>query len=295
VKSRLPTTYLLLVVVVVIWGSYPTLVKLALRDMPPFTLAALRCTLASALLAGLFWRGAGEDETSITRADVPGLVVLGLAGIAMSTGIYYLGVQLTTASNAVILTASTPVLVALGGHLFFAERLSRLQWAGVACSAAGVLLTVSRGNLRLLESPPHPGDAIVVLGQVGWATYTLYGKRVLTRLSPRTATLGAYLVGTAVLVPLAVIAAPAFPQAAGIAAAGGGALPGDPGDPVPRLVLPRGAGRGPRRDGDLHEPPGAGRGGAGHRHPGRERVGGPGGGGGRDPARRLDDDAQVRY
>ena len=213
-KSRLPTTYLLLVVVVVIWGSYPTLVKLALPDMPPFTLAALRCVLASALLAGLFWRGAGEDETPITRGDVPGLVVLGLAGIAMSTGIYYLGVQLTTASNAVILTASTPVLVAVGGHLFFAERLSRLQWAGVACSAAGVLLTVSRGNLRLLESPPHLGDAIVVLGQVGWATYTLYGKRVLTRLSPRTATLGAYLVGTAVLVPLAVIAAPAFPRAA---------------------------------------------------------------------------------
>lgn len=211
--SRRAPTYLLLVLVVVIWGSYPPLVKIALRDMPPFTLAALRCTLASAILAGLLWRGAGRGEAPITRADLPVLTVLGIAGITVSTGIFYLGVARTTASNAVILTASTPVLVAVGGHLFFAERLRPVQWAGVACSALGVLLTVTRGQVRLLQSPPHLGDGIVILGQVAWATYTLYGKPVLARLSPRTATAAAYLVGTAFLIPLAVVVAPAFPPA----------------------------------------------------------------------------------
>lgn len=211
--SRRVTTYLLLVIVVVIWGSYPTLVKIALRDMPPFTLAALRCTLASVILTVLLWRGSGHGEQPITRADLPALVVLGVSGITISTSIFYLAVSLTTASNAVILTASTPVLVAVGGHLFFDERLRRLQWTGVMCSAAGVLLTVTRGEVRLFESPPHLGDGIVVLGQVAWATYTLYGKRVLTRLSPRAATTAAYLIGTAFLIPLAILLAPAFPRA----------------------------------------------------------------------------------
>lgn len=213
VPSRPATTYLLLVAVIVIWGTYPPLVKIALRDMPPFTLAALRCILASAILAGLLWRGAGRGEAPVTRADLPVLALLGIAGITVSTGIFYLGVAWTTASNAVILTASTPVLVAVGGHLFFAERLTRLQWTGVACSALGVLLTVTRGEVQILKAPPHLGDAIVILGQVAWATYTLFGKRVLTRLSPRTATAVAYLVGTAFLVPVAVLAAPAFPPA----------------------------------------------------------------------------------
>jgi drug/metabolite transporter (DMT)-like permease len=113
----------------------------------------------------------------------------------------------------VILTASTPVLVAVGGHLFFGERLRRVQWLGVACSATGVLLTVTRGDWRVLETPPSLGDGIVLGGQVAWATYTLYGKRVLTRLSPRVATTAAYLLGTAGLIPLAVIVAPAFPPA----------------------------------------------------------------------------------
>jgi drug/metabolite transporter (DMT)-like permease len=206
-------TYLLLVVVVVIWSSYPTLVKVALRDMPPFTLAALRCLLASGLMAALVWREGESSGGPLTRADVPGLLVLGIAGITLSTGTFYLAIALTTASNAIILTATTPVFVAVGGHLFFGERLRVRQWAGVACSAVGVLLTVTRGELHLLERPPRAGDAIALVGQVGWATYTLYGKRVLTRLSPRVATLAAYAIGTALLIPVAAIAAPAFPPA----------------------------------------------------------------------------------
>jgi drug/metabolite transporter (DMT)-like permease len=206
-------TYGLLVVVVLIWASYPALVKLALRDVPPFTLAASRCVLASALLAFLFWRAPAGGERPIGRADLPGLAILGVVGITLSTGFFYLAVLLTTASNAVILTCSTPVLVALGGHFVLGDRLAGWQWAGVACSAAGVLLTVTRGDLRLLESPPSAGDGLVLLCQASWATYTLYGKRVLTRLSPRAATTGAYLIGTAFLLPLAVLAAPAFPPA----------------------------------------------------------------------------------
>ncbi|MGH7268586.1 MAG: DMT family transporter [Candidatus Rokuibacteriota bacterium] len=209
--SHRVTTYLLLVFVVIVWGSYPTLIKVALPDMPPFTLAALRCVLASALLVALTWRAVGRGAAVLTRGDLPGLLVLGVSGITVSTGLFYLAVAQTSASNAVILTASTPVLVAVGGRLFFGERLGRAQWAGVACSTLGVLMTVTRGDPRLFEAPPRRGDGLVVLGQVAWATYTLYGKRVLTRLSPRTATTAAYVLGTAFLVPLALLVAPAFP------------------------------------------------------------------------------------
>lgn len=208
------TTYLLLVLVVTIWASYPALTKIALRDMPPFTLAALRCTLASILLLTVLLRARDVAEPPIGRADLPALLLLGVAGITVSTGSFYLAVALTTASNAVILTATSPVLVALGGHFVLGERLRPRQWAGVGCSAVGVLLTVSRGELRLLDAPPHAGDGIVLLGQLAWATYTVCGQRVLARLSPRTATTAAYLIGTALLLPLAAGLAPLFPPAA---------------------------------------------------------------------------------
>lgn len=208
--DRRATTYLLLLLVVLVWASYPALAKVALRDMPPFTLAALRCTLASALLVLLLLRERGERNLPPLRPELGGLVFLGLAGITCSTAIYYLAVALTTASNAAILTAATPVLVALGAHVGLGERLGRRQWAGVGCCALGVVLTVTRGELRLLQAPPSPGDGLALLAQVTWAGYTLYGRRVLVRLSPLAATAGAYLTGTAVLIPLAVVVAPAF-------------------------------------------------------------------------------------
>jgi drug/metabolite transporter (DMT)-like permease len=217
-------TYGLLTVVVVIWASYPALIKLALVDMPPFTLAALRCTIASAILAAPLLRGRGEGEPPVTRADLGPLALLGLSGITLSTGLFYLAVARTTASNAIILTASTPVLVALGAHAVAGERLARQQWLGVVCSAFGVLLTVTRGELALLEAPPHVGDGLVLVGQVGWATYTLYGKRVLARLSPRMATTAAYLIGTAFLIPIAIIAAPSFPPASAASPAAWGVV-----------------------------------------------------------------------
>jgi len=213
VPARDLPTYLLLVVAVSIWGSYPTLTKLALREMPPFTIAALRCLLASGLLTWLLLGRSSGGHGPVTRPDLRSLLLLGISGITVSTGFFYLAIALTTASNAVILTATTPVLVAVGGHLAFGERLGRVQWVGVVCSAAGVLLTVTRGQFAALLGALRPGDFIVLIGQVGWATYTLYGKRVLTRLSPGLATTGAYVAGTLFLVPLAFLTAPAFPPA----------------------------------------------------------------------------------
>jgi len=103
--------YVALLLIVTLWGSYPATAKLALADLPPFILVTFRCLLASAFLA--------------------------LSGIFLSTGFTHLAIYLTTASNAVILQASTPVLVALGARVYLKERLSRLQWAGVAARPPG--------------------------------------------------------------------------------------------------------------------------------------------------------------
>jgi drug/metabolite transporter (DMT)-like permease len=46
---------------------------------------------------------------------------------------------------------------------------------------------------------------------VCWSSYTVYGKRVLRTYSPALATTAAYVLGTVVLIPLAVVSAPLFP------------------------------------------------------------------------------------
>jgi drug/metabolite transporter (DMT)-like permease len=55
------------------------------------------------------------------------------------------------------------------------------------------------------------GDFINLGGLVGWAAYTVYGRRVLATYSPALTTTGAYILGTMIVIPAAVIASPFFP------------------------------------------------------------------------------------
>src|SRR6185503_11797790 len=56
-----------------------------------------------------------------------------------------------------------------------------------------------------------PGDFIILLGQAGWAVYTVYGKRVLAVHSPAVATTAAYVLGSVMLLPVPFLTARFFP------------------------------------------------------------------------------------
>lgn len=204
--------YVALFLVAALWGSYPAVTKLALADLPPFTLSAVRCVLASVFLGVLLLRRGLPDLRALTLGDLKDFAFLGFSGILISTTFTYVAISLTTASNAVILQASTPVIVALGARFYLGERLSRLQWLGVAVSAAGMLLVVSRGQWAALRLENlHTGDFIVIFSLIGWSAYTIYGKHVLGLHSPALATTASYILGTLMLVPVAVVTLPLFP------------------------------------------------------------------------------------
>jgi drug/metabolite transporter (DMT)-like permease len=201
-----------LLIIVTVWGSYPATAKLALQDFPPFFLAAVRCTLASAFLLALLARTGVDSVRGLSPGALGAFLILAVAGIWGSTQITYLALYYTTASNAALLQAATPVIVAVAAHLYLGERLALGQWLGVATSAAGVLLVITDGRLAAIR--PHDlrvGDFINLVSLSGWSVYTVYGKRVLANFSPALATTAAYVLGTCLILPTAAFAAPFFP------------------------------------------------------------------------------------
>jgi drug/metabolite transporter (DMT)-like permease len=204
--------YLALVIVVILWGSYPAMAKLAMRDFPPFFLAAARSVIASAFLALLLARAGADTVRGITPAALRAFLVLAVVGIWGSTQWTYVAIHYTSASNAVILQAAVPVLVTLTARFYLGERLRPDQWAGVAVSALGVLLVVTRGHLAAIRPEElRAGDFINLAALCGWSAYTVYGKQVLASYSPALATTAAYVLGTLLVLPTAVVAAPYFP------------------------------------------------------------------------------------
>jgi drug/metabolite transporter (DMT)-like permease len=204
--------YAALTLTAALWGSYPAFAKLALVAFPPLVLVALRCSIASLFLGVLLFRRGWTEFTTLRWRDLGPLAFLGFTGIFVSTGGTYLAIAFTTASNAVLLQLVTPVMVAIGARVYLGDRLRRLQWAGVACSAAGVGLIITKGSWRaVMHLNLRPGDFILLASQVGWAAYTVYGKRVLAHHSPAVATTTAYILGSLMLLPLPVLTARLFP------------------------------------------------------------------------------------
>src|SRR2546426_11332224 len=100
--------------------------------------------------------------------------------VCSSDLIYY-----TTAGNAVILQAATPVMVALGARFYLGERLATRQWLGVVVSVFGVLLVITSGRLGALRLEELRAGGFIVLGSlIGWSVFPVSGQRVLPLLSP---------------------------------------------------------------------------------------------------------------
>ena len=205
--------YVALFLIAALWGTFPATAKLALTDIPPTLMTAMRAAIAAAFLSLLLLRSGFDASRELTADAVRAFFVLGVSGLVVSTHISYWGIYTTTAANAAILQATAPVMVALGARLYLGERMRRPQRVGVLVSMLGVLLVVTEGRLaELAPSELRLGDFLTLLSLAGWTVYTVYGKRVLAGHSPALTTTAAYVCGTLVLIPLAVATAPLTPR-----------------------------------------------------------------------------------
>jgi drug/metabolite transporter (DMT)-like permease len=204
--------YVALFLIASLWGTFPATAKLALVDLPPTLMTAVRCAIAASFLSVLVLRSGFDAARELNADAVRAFFVLGASGLVVSTQISYWGIYTTTAANAAILQATAPVMVAIGARAYLGERLRPRQRVGVLVSMVGVLLVVTEGRLAdLAPGELRLGDFLTLLALVGWSVYTVYGKRVLAGHSPMLTTAGAYVCGTLVLVPLAVVTAPVTP------------------------------------------------------------------------------------
>jgi drug/metabolite transporter (DMT)-like permease len=103
-------------------------------------------------------------------------------------------------------------MVALAARLWLGERVAALGWGGAALSALGALLVITDGRLATIRPRElRAGDFITLVALAGWSVYTVYGKRVLATYPPALATTAAYVLGTVLIIPTAIAAAPFYP------------------------------------------------------------------------------------
>jgi len=163
---------LLMTLLCLSWGFNQVTVKLALPDIPPMTQAAARSFGALfVIIAGARFRGVDlfRRDGTLTAGIFLG-VLFGLEFVAIYTGLVW-----TTASRAAVFLYTAPFFVALGARGFLGERLSALQWAGMALSFLGIVIAIGAPQADV-DAKVVFGDLLIIAGAALWAATTLLFK-----------------------------------------------------------------------------------------------------------------------
>ena len=149
------------------WGFQQIAIKLVAADVAPIMQIGLRSAFAALVLGVVMWRQAG------TRALADGTAPAGLAvGLLFAVEFLFVaqGLLYTTASHMSVFLYTAPVFAALGLHwLLPEERLTPLQWLGVAIAFAGIAVAFLGKGGQQAASNMLLGDAMGLMAGLLWA------------------------------------------------------------------------------------------------------------------------------
>jgi drug/metabolite transporter (DMT)-like permease len=189
-KSLSITNALLLVALIVFWGSSFVVVKLALaQGLTPISIATYRFLLAGGLFVltlALRKKRKLDLKMSIDKRDLPVFVFLALSGITLFFLAQYTGINMAGASIAAIFVCLlSPIFIAVGSVVMLKESVGKWQALGIGFAAVGTLIVILGGSVSLqLDSDFLYGSIILLATPFLWTFYTLLGTRTIEKYDP---------------------------------------------------------------------------------------------------------------
>jgi len=186
-----------LLLMVLIWGTNFSVVKVALRDFPEIPFNAMRLVVGSVVfMTALWWnRDSERQQAPLTRTDWRQLLFLGAVGTFLYQLCFVAGVRRTSVANGSLIVGISPIVIALlsawAGH----ERIKPVRWVGVFLALLGLYLIVGHG--ADLSAQTLSGDALMMCGVLCWAVYSVASQPILKRHSALTVIALTFSIGAA--------------------------------------------------------------------------------------------------
>ena len=184
------------------WAGNYVLGAVAVREMTPVSLTALRWALAAVPLAVIAQVVERPDWRAVLRTW-PRQVVLALLGMVGYALFVYTALQHTSSVNASLVNALNPALIALLGAVVAHRAPSGRAVAGMLVGLLGVLVVLTGGRLGALTALElNVGDLLMVGAIVVWSVYTI-GGRGLAGVPPIASTAVQAAIAAVVMAPFA--------------------------------------------------------------------------------------------
>lgn len=194
---------LALIIANIIWGAAASIFKLALENIPPFTLAFVRF-LGAALI---FLPFVMTRFRFLTIKEWLNIAASSFFGIALHIGFFFLGLQGARSINAPIILSSAPVFLFLGSVFFLKEKLKIKVLIGMSVAFFGVLLIVLYPLFlvsKMSVATEIEGNVYLVISTIsGMVIKPILNKAIIKRVSTMQLTFLEFLFGALMFLPFA--------------------------------------------------------------------------------------------
>jgi drug/metabolite transporter (DMT)-like permease len=175
--------YVLLVLCVLFWSANFVLGRFVAGAIEPWELAFFRW-LGVFVVTLPFLLFHGKKIWTALKHHFWILALLSALGIAGFNTLLYIGLQYTTATNALLINSSIPIIILFLSFLILKTPISSRQIVGIVFSTFGVIFLVLKGDMQSIFSLRfNSGDLWVIASSLCWASYSVLVKFRPTSLS----------------------------------------------------------------------------------------------------------------
>ena len=190
--------YLLILLAIIFWGTSFVATKTVLNEIKPVTIIILRLILASILLTIIAL--STKRKFSVNLKSHGWIFILALVAV-FHLWIQVTGLQYTTAANTGWIIGTAPIFMAILGFVFYKERITLLQFAGILVALAGLLLLIGKGDITNIGLIENKGDLLVLGSAFTWGVYSMVNKKISLSYSPLMTILYLFLMMAVIIIP----------------------------------------------------------------------------------------------
>ena len=155
----------------VIWGSTYLLNKIAVTELPPFFLAAIRFITAGSLIFGLC--KLLKINISINRKQFWNTLTAGFLFLAFGNGVVVWALRFVDSGFAALIISAQPLIVLLLMWILQGKKIKPMSIVGVILGIAGIYLLVSQKQV-LTQDNSLIGMVMIFFCLISWAYGSIF-------------------------------------------------------------------------------------------------------------------------
>ena len=199
--SESTKTYISVSLAMIFWSLTFIWFKIANEVFPPFSIVLLRLIISSViLLTGAVFI---KQLQKIERKDIKWIILLALFEPCLYFIGESLGLTMITSTLAAVVIGTIPLFVPVGAYIFFREKLSLLNIAGILLSFAGILIVVLNRSLTFNANPA--GVMLLFLAVFSAVGYTLMVRKLVGKYNPYSLVTYQNVLGIVLFFPLVAV------------------------------------------------------------------------------------------